>query len=99
MRNIRSDIEILKQKYFMKVFHGWWNAPETVFREMLWKKNFTVSLKVSFNLSFPEIKCIKIQTIDDSLCFIYFEVIIRQQLKKKFKLVDSWTFFPAALMK
>ena len=90
MRNIRSDIEILKQKYFMKVFHGWWNAPETVFHEMHWKKNFTEShsFKVSFNLSFPEINCIKIQTIDDSLCFIYFEVIIRQQLKKKVQ--ASW---------
>ena len=26
----------------MKIFHGSWNAPETVFYEMLWKKNFTV---------------------------------------------------------
>ena len=26
----------------MKVFHGSWNAPETVFHEMLWKKNSIV---------------------------------------------------------
>ena len=26
----------------MKVFHGSWNAPETVFHEMLWKKNSTM---------------------------------------------------------
>ena len=26
----------------MKVFHVSWNAPETVFHEMLWKKRFTV---------------------------------------------------------
>ena len=31
-----------KEKYFMKVFHGWWNAPKTVFHEMFWKKNFKV---------------------------------------------------------
>ena len=44
--------------------------------------------------------CIKIQTISvvskyiyfgrDSLCFIYFGVIIRQQLKKKFRLVEFY---------
>ena len=39
-----------KIKYFMKVFHVSWNDPETVFHEMLWKKNFTVhpSLKNTF---------------------------------------------------
>ena len=31
-----------KIKYFMKVFHISWNAPETVFHEMLWKKSFLV---------------------------------------------------------
>ena len=35
---------ILKQRYFMKVFHVSWNAPEMVFYEMLWKKYFSVSL-------------------------------------------------------
>ena len=28
----------------MKVFHVSWNDPETVFHEMPWKKNFTISL-------------------------------------------------------
>ena len=34
----------------MKVFHVSWNDPETVFHEMLWKKNFSVypSLKNTF---------------------------------------------------
>ena len=40
--NIRNEIYIPKQKYFMKVFHVSWNAPEPVFHEMLWKKYFTV---------------------------------------------------------
>ena len=42
MRNIRNECWILKQKYFRKVFHVSWNDPETVFHEILWKKNFTV---------------------------------------------------------
>ena len=29
-------------KYFTKVFHVSWNAPETVFHEILWKKSYTV---------------------------------------------------------
>ena len=41
-KHTQYDIEILKQKYFMKVFHSSWNTPETVFHEMLWKKSFTV---------------------------------------------------------
>ena len=46
----------------MKVFHVSWNEPETVFHEMLWKKNFTVypslisdrseSVSVSIGLQF-----------------------------------------------
>ena len=37
----------------MKVFHVSWNDPETVFHEIIWKKNFTVypSLKVGKNKS------------------------------------------------
>ena len=37
----------------MKVFHVSWNALETVFHEMLWKKSFTVypCLKCCFNIS------------------------------------------------
>ena len=26
----------------MKIFHGSWNSPETVFHKMLWKKKFTL---------------------------------------------------------
>ena len=47
---------------------------------------------IFFNVSLCEINCIKIQTMSlasksiyfsrDSLCFIYFDVIIGQQLKK-----------------
>ena len=41
-----------KIKYFMKVFHVSWNAPETVFHEMLWKKSFPVY--PCLNTSFQE---------------------------------------------
>ena len=34
--------QILKWKYYMNVFHVPWNAHETVFHEMPWKKSFTV---------------------------------------------------------
>ena len=46
MRNIRNECWILKQKYFRKVFHVSWNDPETVFHEILWKKNFTAYLSL-----------------------------------------------------
>ena len=34
------------QKYFMKLFQVSWNAPETVFHEMISKRNFTVYLSL-----------------------------------------------------
>ena len=59
-------------------------------------------LRVSFNITLCEINSIKIQTISlvpkfvyfsgDSLCFIYFDIIIHQRLKKKFKLVEPFLF-------
>ena len=58
----------------------------------------TGNFKFSFNVSLFEINCIKIQTINlvsksiyisrGSLCLIYFDVIIRQRLKEKLKLVE-----------
>ena len=43
MRNVRNEWWMLDTK--VKVFQESisWNDPETVFHEMLWKKNFSVS--------------------------------------------------------
>ena len=38
MINVCNEIKVRKQKYFVKVFLVSWNAPETVFHEMLGKK-------------------------------------------------------------
>ena len=71
---------------------------EKVFRAFSFQLCSTASSKFSFYVSLCEINCIKIQTISlasesiyfsrDSLCFIYFDIIIHQRPKKKSKLVE-----------
>ena len=81
----------------LPIFHYLWKKISEFSNEQKKVFNATNS-KFSFNVSFCEINCFKIQTISlisksiyfsrGSLCFNYFDVIIRQRLEKKFKLVE-----------
>ena len=84
--------------YLWKKFSKFSNAQKKVFNAFSFQLCSTANSKFSFNVSLCEINCIKIQTISlvskticfsrGSLSFIYFDVIVRQRLKKQFKLVE-----------
>ena len=77
------------------------NEQKKVFHAFFFSTFFSSSTgnsKFSFNVSLSEINCVKIQTVSlvfksiyfsrEALCFIYFDVTIRQRLKKKLKQVE-----------
>ena len=86
--------------YLRKKFFKICNAQKNVFHAFCFQLCSSVSSKFSFFVSLCEINCIKIQTTclvskciyfsRDPLLLIYFDVIIRQRLKK---VQASWTFF------
>ena len=75
----------------MEKFSKFSNAQKKVFHAFSFQLCSTANSKFSFNVSLCEINCIQIQTVSlvsksiyfsrDSLCFIYFDVIIRQRLR------------------
>ena len=84
--------------YLWKKFSKFSHLEKKVFYAFSFQLCSTANPKFSF-VSLCEINCIKIQTMSlvsksiyfsrDSLCFIYFDVIIRQRLKKS----SSWLNF------
>ena len=76
------------------------NAQKNVSHAFSYQLCSTASSKFSLYASLCEINCIKIQVMSlvsksiyfsgDSLCFIYFDVIMHQRLKK---VQASWAFF------
>ena len=68
------------------------NAQKNVFHAFSFQLCSTANSKFSFNVSYCEIDCIKIERVSLAykstyfsrafLCFIYFDVIMRQRLKK-----------------
>ena len=71
---------------------------EKVFRAFSFQLCSTANSKFFFYVSLCKINCIKIKTISlasesvyfsrDSLCFIYFDIIIHQRPKKRSKLIE-----------
>ena len=94
--NINKNLVILY--YLWKKLSKFFNAQKKVFYALFFQLCSAANSKFSFYVSLCEINCIKIQAMSlvsksiyfsrDSLCFIYFDVIICQRLKKKFKLVE-----------
>ena len=94
--NINKNLVILY--YLWKKLSKFFNAQKKVFYALSFQLCSAANSKFSFYVSLCEINCIKIQAMSlvsksiyfsrDSLCFIYFDVIICQWLKKKFKLVE-----------
>ena len=93
--NKRKNLLILH--YFGKGFPSFsMNRKKKVFQAFSLQLCSTANSKFSFNVSLNKINCFKTQTIfpvpksihfsRDSLCFIYFGIIIGQQLKKS----SSW---------
>ena len=84
--------------HLWKKFSKFSNAQKKIFNAFSFQLCSTANSKFSFNVSLCGINCIKIQTISlvskticfsrGSLSFIYFDVIVRQRLKKQFKLVE-----------
>ena len=84
--------------YLWKKLSKFSDAQKKVFHAFSFQLCSTANSKFSLRKTLWEINCFKIQTKSlvskfiyfsrFCLCFIYFEVIIRQRLKKKFKLVE-----------
>ena len=80
------------------------NAQKKVFHALSFQLCSTANPKFSFYILLCEINFIKTETVSlvskciyfrrDSLCFIYFDVIICQQLKKKFKPAELFSAKP-----
>ena len=89
---------LLTLYYSCKKLSKFSSAQINVFHAFSFHFCSTANSKFSFCVSLREINCIKNQTMSLNsksiyfsrycLCFIYFDVIIHQRLKKKFQLVE-----------
>ena len=100
-RKMTRDKNLLILYYLQKKLPKLSNAQKKVSHALSFQLCSTANPEFSFYILLCEINSIKTETVSlvskciyfrrDSLCFIYFDVIICQQLKKKVQ--ASWTFF------